>query len=327
MQVDRTHVVAKRRRATARPAAAAAIPPFLTIAPKHVASGLQLPTSPAHTYRTFPIPNPTKAGGEWEIDWERAHAEAEKVLDAIDFSKRDIVVWVPGTSNHGVQPAFAAAVRDSYRGQGSNVVAVEYEASWHLRRSLPTGIATLRLVLQGIAARGGDHRVLLAGESQGAWIIGEAMADPTDGKVVDRAILVGHPWLAKHQYTAGEDPRVRVVNHAGDQVALPVNGDPTVALDAMIAIRTLGLSKVGDVVTALSANPKHGVELLKSLLQHIPVVGGLIRDPHVYDNEMTRAVEYLRTGDLPLVSGVVATAPAASTASVLAGFAWAAAAA
>lgn len=259
--------------------------------------GRELPTGSAKTWRTFELGEISTAGGEWNVDWERAHADAQLVLDAIDFSKRDIVIWVPGTSNRGVHPAFEAAARDGWRGEGSNLVAMQYEATWHLRRSVPTGMATLRLVLEGIAARGGNHRVLLGGESQGAWIIGEVIADPTVGHLVDRAVLLGHPTLAAHQYADGHDPRVRVINNPGDQVALPIKGDHTVALDAMVAIRTLQLTRMGDVVKALAANPRHGVELLKNLVFAVPVLKSLLKNPHVYDGEMTRAVEFLRHGE------------------------------
>ena len=308
MQVDRTGGDAARRRrqhaaqilraATAAPAAPA-IAPAAPAAPAPVDPRVLQPTH-AKTYRTFPVPTPSKAKGEWTVDWERAYADAQKVLDAIDFSKRDIVIWAPGTSNHGPHPAFEEAVAEAYRGQGSNLVALEYEATWHLRRSLPTGIATMRLVLEGIRARGGDHRVLLAGESQGSWIIGEVLADPAVSKVVDRAVLLGHPWLAAHQYNHGEDPRVRVINHAGDMVAMPVNGDPTVGLDAILAIRTLDISKAGSLLKGIIANPKQGVELLKSITHAIPFVKDFIKDPHVYDGEMSRAVEFLRHGTLPI---------------------------
>ncbi len=289
MQVERTHGGrATRRRRKAVAAAAAPVPPRV------------IEQGAAKTYRTFEVANPTKAGGEWEVDWERAHADAQKTLDAIDFSKRDIVIWAPGTSNHGPHKAFEAAVSEAYRGEGSNLVALEYEATWHLRRSLPTGIATMRLVLEGIKARGGDHRVLLSGESQGAWIIGEVLADTAVSGIVDRAVLLGHPWLARHQYDAGQDPRVRVINHAGDQVALPVRGSATDGLDAMLAIRTLDLSKAGSVVRAITANPDHGVKMLLNLVYAIPFVKSLLKNPHVYDGEMTRAVEYLRHGSLPM---------------------------
>jgi len=165
---------------------------------------------------------------------------------------------------------------------------------------VPTGLATLKLVLEGIRARGGEHRVLVAGESQGAWIAGEAAADADVGRVIDRAVLLGHPWLALHQYSRGEDPRVRVINHAGDQVAMPIKGDAATALDAMVAIHTLNLGGLDEVLRALASNPAHGVRLLGSVAYAIPGLRALLRNPHDYGGEMSRAVEFLRHGSLPL---------------------------
>lgn len=291
MQVDGTQLVYSRRRNRFRrhPSAAAAAA---------AAPGRALDPATSRTWRTVPLGPISKAAGPWEVDWERAHADARRVIESIDFSKRDIVIWVPGTSNSGVHSHFEEAVRDSYRDGSASLTALSYEATWHLRRSVPTGIATLKLVLEEIARRGGNHRVMLSGESQGAWIIGEAIADPAYGKVVTRALLMGHPWLAAHQYARGEDPRVQVVNHVGDQVTMPVKGNPTVGLDAMIAIRTLQLAKAGSVLQALASNPSHGVLMLKSILYAIPGLKTILRNPHVYAPDMTRAVEFLRTGRL-----------------------------
>lgn len=262
--------------------------------------GRELPQGQARTYHTFPVGDVSIAGGTWSVDWERAHADAQLVLDAIDFSKRDIVIWVPGTASRGVHPKFEDAIRDSYKGTGSALVALNHAASWDLRTSVPTGVATLRIVLEAIRARGGNHRVLLAGESQGAWIVGEAMADPALDGLVDRAILLGHPWMAKHRYDGGQDPRVRVINQLGDPSITPVKGDPTVALDALIAVRTIKLSGAGDVLEALATNPGYAVKLLGTIGFSIPLLRTFLRDPHDYGGEMTRAVEYLRHGALPV---------------------------
>jgi hypothetical protein len=298
MQVSTSGVVRRRRR-NAQPAATLPAPALVTPTPAVPVPSRENTVTTATTYRSFPVANPFKGGGEYVIDWERAYADAQRTLDAIDFSKHDIVIWAPGTSNHGPHPDFQAAVEDSYRGEGSNLVALEYEATWKLRNSLPTGIATMQLVLEGIRKRGGDHRVLLAGESQGAWIIGEVLAGNRFTDVVDRAVLLGHPWLAAHQYTKGEDARVRVINHAGDQVAAVVKGNPADAIDAMIGIRTLDFSKLGSVVSALAHNPMQGVVMLMNIVYALPGLKSIVRNPHVYGPEMTRAVEYLRHGRLP----------------------------
>lgn len=253
--------------------------------------------SPAKTFAPVAIGPVSRAGGQFKVDIERAYADAQRVLDSIDFSKRDLFIWVPGTSNKGVNSDFEEAVRASYLGTGGvSLTALVYEASWNIRPSVATGIATLKLVLAGIAAHGGNHRLMLAGESQGAWVIGEAMADPMLRKVVDRAVLLGHPWLAAHHYDAGQDSSVIEVNHHGDEVAMPVKGDAAVGLDAMVAIRTLQIGKLGTVAQALVSNPDHLIKLLGSIAYAVPGLKSLFKNPHDYSAEHTRVVEFLRFG-------------------------------
>ncbi len=267
--------------------------------------------SPA-TLRPVPAPRPkeiklpgtiSRAGGSWTVDSARAIHDAQWALNAIDWTKRDIVIWVPGTSNHTIHRRFEQSVQDSWKGAAS-LVRLEYEATWHMRRSMPTGIATLRLVLAGIAAHGGNHRVMLAGESQGAWIIGETLADPMMRRTVSRAVLMGHPWHAAHHYDDGHDHDIAEINHDQDMVAMPVKGDVTKAFDALIALNTLQLNKVGLILGALAANAQHGALLLTSALR-ATLLRGVLADPHDYTNDMRRAVEYLRLGS-PLAARAAA---------------------
>lgn len=249
----------------------------------------------------------SKAGGPWEVDWKQARADALATLGSIDFTKRDIMLWVPGTDSSNVHHDFAQAVRYQYGERGDvSVAALRYDAAWALRKSLPTGLATMKFVLEGIKQKlatipaSERPRLLLAGLSQGAWIIGEAAADPALSPVITRAMLVGHPWLAKSQYVDGHDPRIKVLNHPGDQITLPIKGDPAVGLDAMIAVRTGGLgSQFGTVAKAILANPLHGVLLLHTQVRdHVKWMRAYLRDPHQYGYEMSRMVHYLRTGTL-----------------------------
>lgn len=297
------------------PAAPALAPPTALAVTPAPTPPRELPSGTARTWRTVPIGALSAAGGAFEVDWARAHADAERVLAGIDFSRHDIVIWATGTNQHVVRAEFEDAVLGSQDAADTSLVKLEYKSSWHLRRSLPTGVATLKLVLEGIAqrlkGREGEHDVLLGGESQGAWVIGEALADPAFGGIVDRAILLGHPWLAQHQYIDGHDPRVRVINHSGDQIAMPVKGDPTIGLDAMIAVKTLQLSKLGTIVKGIGANPLHGWLVLKGMLSGLPVLDLVIRNAHDYSGDMSRAAEYLLAGTEPIAQGVHAahTAP------------------
>ncbi len=223
----------------------------------------------------------------------KAQADARRVINSIDWSKRDIVIWVPGTNNDQVHPAFEAATHASWTGGEASLVRLVYDATWNMRPSVATGIATLRIVLDEIRRRGGDRRVLVAGESQGAWVIGEALSDPVLGKVIDRAVLMGHPALASHHYD--NDPRVVEINHPGDVVTMPINGNPGQALDGMQALYQGQVWKVGSIGAALGQNPKHGVQLLKNVVGGF-LFKGFVADPHNYGPDMTRVVEFLRYG-------------------------------
>ncbi len=235
----------------------------------------------------------SKAGGAFPIDWVRANADARETLNAIDFSQRDLVIWVPGSgSGDKVHPKFEDAVRSAWSDGRVSLARMRYSATWNIRPSVATGIATLKLVLAGIAAHGGNHRVLVAGESQGAWAIGEAIADPRLRRVVDRAVLFGHPWLGRHEYASGQDSGVRVYNHANDLVTLKFNGDPGRGLDAMSAVFTVKLWKLPLVIRAMAENPKHGLMLLSTIQYALPWKSS--QSPHNYGKHMVEGVAFLR---------------------------------
>lgn len=258
-----------------------------------------MPTEPRVPDANPDIGAVSTAKGPFVVDWDRARRDAQKVLNSLDFSKRDLVIWAAGTGSSRLYTPLADAVQRTWNTGNVSVTTLAYEASWKLRSSLPTGLATMKLVLAGIAAHGGDHRVLLTGVSQGAWIIGEAMADPMLRRVVDRAVLLGHPMLAAHQYLDGHDSKVRVINHSSDPIAQPVTGDPTIALDAMIAVNQLDVSKIGTVLTAAWQNPALVARLAATIVHITPILKHLIRNPHDYGDEMTFVADYLRFGPVP----------------------------
>lgn len=242
----------------------------------------------------------SRASGPFPVDWVRAHADARRTLDQINWAQRDVVIWVPGTGSKIIHPAFEDTVRGSWTDGRVSLVRMHHEASWNMRPSVATGIATMKLVLAGIAAHGGDHRIMLAGESQGAWIIGEAMADPMLRRVVSRAFLLGHPWLATHHYDDKHDPDVRVINNDGDLVTMSIKGDSEAlarGLDAMVAIYTGRVWKLPLVISSLLANPIHGWKLISSIKFALPGANKRWQNPHHYDRHMKEAVAFLRSDD------------------------------
>ncbi|MCW2927741.1 MAG: hypothetical protein JWM86_1709 [Thermoleophilia bacterium] len=154
-------------------------------------------------------------------DEARAQADAAKALAQIDWSRPDIVLWMPGTNEH-VMAGNWKRVASEELARPSSAVLVDYPATMDFEQSVSTGMRTLQLVLAGIASHGGDHRVLAGGYSQGAWIIGDAMATPEIRDAIDRAALFGHPGLARRHFDDRSDPKVLEANDAHDPVAFAV---------------------------------------------------------------------------------------------------------
>ena len=157
-----------------------------------------------------------------EVDHERARADADKALAAIDFSKPELVLWVPATNSHSIPADWQRGVEQAF-GQRASSSIVDYPASVNFNDSVSTGMETVKLVLAGIAERGGHHRVTLGGHSQGAWVIGDAIADPAVGAMVDKAALYGHPAPATVDWE-DSDPNVVQVDDPNDPFVWDVAG-------------------------------------------------------------------------------------------------------
>ena len=259
-----------------------------------------LVAAPAPPLATIPgtMPNAPIAittTGDWTPDMALAVHDAKIALDSIDWSKHDLVMWVPGTDNHSVHPVFAAAVHQAWSDGSASLSVMNYMASWDLRKSGATGVATLKLVLAGIAAHGGNYNVMLGGESQGAWVIGEAMADPMLRAVVHRAVIMGHPFVAAHHYDDGHDPGIVEINNPGDQVSAPVKGDVGNAIDAMAAMQKRELWKIGAILKAGIDNPNQ-VGLILLAIVRATIGKSFMKEPHEFSAHMTAAVEFLKNG-------------------------------
>lgn len=251
--------------------------------------------------------------GEWPVNDAAARRYAAKTLEEIDFSKRDIVLYVSGTANPDkgefpqINPHFTNAYYRVWQDGGAYLGLLRYESNWNMRASMATGVETLRRVLRAIAARPDRHRVFLAGESQGAWVIGEAIKDAVAGAAVTRAALWGHPVVAATHYDDGHDPRVLETNHEFDRVSRPISGDPQVAMDAMIALQSnLKPETVPVMARAIVQNPlSAGLSILNFVRDNfVPKpLRQLIPEPHDYEAEMVPGAKFLRHGTRPPAEG------------------------
>lgn len=249
------------------------------------------PTAAELRAAKLPFPGP--------VDHAAAERQARATLDRLDFTKRDLVVWAPGTNDHGLPEDFQKAVLRQF-GDRASVVNIDYPASMDFGPSVATGMETLRLVLAGIAERGGDHRVLLGGHSQGSWVIGEAMADPTVHAVVDRASIFANPGPASHHYANRKDPKVLEVNDAHDPITFPV-AEPELLVDGVeqslspgTVHKVLGWSSLVEVA---AQNPRQAAYLAARYLEPERWRGDA--DPHHYQELFPDGATWLDTGSAP----------------------------
>jgi hypothetical protein len=237
-----------------------------------------------------------------KVDHARAQADAQKALEAIDWSKPDISLWVPATGSHEIPKAWRDAVEQGPDAARTSLSLVDYPAGMDFNDSVATGMETLRLVMAGIAERGSQYRVTLGGHSQGAWVIGDTIATPEVGRMVDKAVLYGHPAPASVDWSGDADPNVRQVDDPQD----PFTWDVVGGGDALNAISDLTkgttrdgseldgegtLSRLGTLATTVLANPGFAAYLVGA--HAIKDARASQADPHHYESQYADGAHFL----------------------------------
>jgi hypothetical protein len=219
---------------------------------------------------------------------------ARRLVDAIDWSQPVVVIWVPGSSGRGVPDHVRERLHEA---GGPAAYAIDYQATWRLRDSVPDGEATLRELLRLVAARKrAGQRVVLLGESQGAWIISSVLRDPTFARLIDRAGLVAHPAMAPaHVHASTSTPtrlgaRSREFNSSSDIVTKELGRSADAALDIVDSFARL------DIGHALSRT--FGLVVSNPGLLQALVASQLFRvqgaeNPHENDDLMRDAVAWV----------------------------------
>ncbi len=229
-------------------------------------------------------------------------ARVAAILRAIDWSAPRIVIYVRGTSERDVRPEIRAAFQAEL--PGVPLHQVEYQASWRFDESVPDGAAVLRGVLEGIARRRRPgQQVLLAGESQGAWVISAVLAHPALARHVTRTVLWGAPAAAPMDFADGHDPRVREYNNAGDVVTMDFGMRANTMLTGAIT-RFARRDVLGGVLPILGyavTNPAALGALLAAQAWRVPLLGKLMPSPHGYD--FRDGVRFLRSGAARVSAG------------------------
>lgn len=288
-EVPLAHTRASRARVTIMSVPIPGLPPAPDV---HIstASTLEKLTQGARHFFRKPQPLPPVA--------ERARA----VLDSIDWSDPTIVIWVPGTNEWWVKREFAEALHALEAGH--RIVMIPYQATWRFSDSTADGLAVLRLVLEEIGRRRPGARVLLGGESQGAWIAGLAMTEPRLRRVVTRAVLAGHPGVSPVHFHDGADSKVAELNNPLDLVTLELGSSrEQVVRGVELLARKRFIAGLPPILGYAAERPEVLWRFVRSQLWRVPGLQSVVPDAHDYTTVFEDAAAFLVHGRRPESAG------------------------
>lgn len=212
----------------------------------------------------------------------------------LDPLRQHIFIWVPGTSQQGVNAAFQTAVDDLLDGS-AQVLHVQYPAAWNFTISVPMGTEALKRLLRQVhAAKAENQTVYLAGFSQGAWVISNVIADPELRALARKTILYGHPGVAPNHYHEDNDDDVWEVNNSSDAVTFGWDGREQEIIDSIgmffggKPIRGL-LSLIGNIIHY----PKTTLLIIELLMFKLPIFRDKSMSPHDYSKQMPFGIYWL----------------------------------
>ena len=123
---------------------------------------------------------------------------ATETTEVQDEHSEWLVVWVPGTFGHEVHEGFLKTV-DERLGTDALVFSVAYPASADFDTSVPAGtLALSHLLARLVEGKSAFQKIVVAGSSQGAWIIHEVMQKDLNWDSVHKAVTFGLPALSGH---------------------------------------------------------------------------------------------------------------------------------
>lgn len=213
----------------------------------------------------------------------------------IDFSKDNIVVWVPGTSMHHMPEALRHQLIRQF-GPTASLATLNYLANWKFTESMPNGMETLKATLDLIKRKKRPGaKVYLIGLSQGALLISDLLTNPIYNSMITKVALMGHPGIAgSHAHLLGAS-KVKEYNNFMDPATLEWRGD------SVRIIKSIDNFMRGNVLGALYLlkvavhNPAYVGALAVLGMKKLPFYSQVTRlpDPHDYTNQYADAVSWL----------------------------------
>jgi len=213
-------------------------------------------------------------------------------FEKVNWKKKIIVFWVPGTSNHSVPEEFESFARE-YWGKDVEIVLCDYAATWQFNDSIPDGIRVLTQTLDFAAKKKRPgQKFYVAGESQGALIASEVVTQGHYSKIVDKTALMGHPGIAPKHFHDKND-KILEINNALDPATFEWKGDYHELLDAVDRLTKADPSGIPILLRAALNNPVYAIALALLQLQNVSAFRNLLTNTHNYRDRMEYAVLWL----------------------------------
>jgi hypothetical protein len=226
-------------------------------------------------------------------------SEVKATLDDLDRTADDLVIWVPGTMRGRIPGAFSDGVKQAFQGRDVSLVKLPTHPDYQIVQGVADSAESVRQIVRELdATRKPGQRILLAGESQGAWSLGIALQDPDVRDAVDRSVVWGNPGLQPHQFDGAGDGRMLELSDELDVVGRPVYGNPTLLTDALSGFMDGDVSQAWRL-PAIAVNNGHSTTLLLRTAGRLLTPGGYDRDPHNHREFMGAAARFLADAPAP----------------------------
>lgn len=233
------------------------------------------------------------------LNQERSSFEYESTLKSIDRTAQDIVIWVPGTMRNRIPSSFTDGVKQAFEGRSVSLEKLPTHPDYQVVQGVVDSAEAVRMLVRELDEhRRPGQRILLAGESQGAWAMAVAMEDPDVRDAVDRAVVWGNPGVSPHQFDGAGDGRVLELTDDLDVVGRHVNGDPELVLGALTDFMDGDLTQLWRL-PGIAINNAHSTSLLLRSGLRIQTPDGYGRDPHNHREFMGAAARFLADAPIP----------------------------
>lgn len=221
----------------------------------------------------------------------------------VDPTKTHIFVWVPGTGGHEVHESFEQAVHTQY-GDAAQIIKIDYPASWNFDDSVPVGEKALKDTLRTISReKTPEQLVMVAGSSQGAWVIANVYTNTNYNdvfaagllpSVVHKTVLFGNPGVSEsYAPESGWGESVWELNDAEhDAVTFGWPGSERRLVRAFVDIQKGQVWKVGTIMWEAIKHPVRAMRIMYLLAAYAGLVWWA-DSPHEYGRMMPLAVYWL----------------------------------